>query len=117
MAKSTCGREAGKQPGVIDAWLGSRSHVAMCAESVCHLRKEEEQGKDAHDVDVDAVDLDDPEACGVGVLNASGLVVLSSRQGQVSGWYPLLKDGFCCTNAHMPIPAGCSGTRDPTRWI
>ena len=41
-----------------------------------HLAEEEEQGENAHDVHVHASDLHDPQACGVGVLYFSGLVVL-----------------------------------------
>ena len=41
-----------------------------------HLTEEEEEGEHAHDMDIHAMDLHDPKACGMGVLNAPGLVIL-----------------------------------------
>ena len=60
-------------------------HCAVsCDEPVCQephdgkvdLAEEEEEREDAHDVAIHAMDLDDPQARGMRVLDAPGLVVL-----------------------------------------
>ena len=64
------------------AHLDEPQSAVSCDQPVCkqtddgkvHLAEEQEQGKDAHDVHVHAVDLNYPQACGVGVLYALCLV-------------------------------------------
>ncbi len=49
-----------------------------------HLTEEEEQRKNSHDVHVHAMDLHDPQACGMRVLDAARLVVLKKIDDTVS---------------------------------
>ena len=69
MAKSTCASQR----------YSFSFHDILGAAAVINgrnLREEQEQREDAHDVHVDAVDLHDPQARDVAVLDGLGLVVL-----------------------------------------
>ncbi len=70
------------------SYLDEPHRAVACDDPVCqqpdhgkiNLAAEvQEEGEHAHDVDVHAVDLNDPEACGMRILCAPGLVILQKH--------------------------------------